>query len=33
MHTMEYYSALKSGILPSVIMWRDLESIMLNKTP
>ena len=30
-HTMEYYSAIKKKILPSVTVWVDLESIMLSE--
>lgn len=30
-HTLEYYSALKKKeILPFVILWMDLEEIMLS---
>ena len=31
-HTMEYYSAInKNEILPFVVTWMDLESIMLSE--
>ena len=30
-YTMEYYSAVKSGILPFATTWTDLESIMLSE--
>ena len=30
-HTVEYYSAINSEILPLVIPWMDLESITLSE--
>ena len=30
-YTMEYYMAIKKEILPFVIAWMDLESIMLSE--
>lgn len=30
-HATECYSAIKKGVLPFVITWRKVESIMLSK--
>ena len=30
-HTVEYYSAIKNGIMPFAATWMDLEMIMLSK--
>ena len=31
-HTMEYYSAIKKGIMPFVATWMHLEIIILNRS-
>jgi len=30
-HGMEYYSAMKNGIMPFAATWMDLEIIILNE--
>ena len=30
-HTMEYYSAIKKGIVPFVVTWMDLKGIVLSE--
>ena len=29
-HTQDYYSAIKSGIMPFAATWMDLESVILR---
>ena len=31
LHTMEYYSAIKSEIMPFAATWMDLETVILSE--